>query len=165
MNFSYKYLFITILVSLLSGIFSYFYLPLHKITGIEKALEGILLLSSISLGFYGACLSVFASIFNTPVVKELMNDKEYRKEFLVVASASLISGFLTVSATIVYQVMMANETLGNSVLRITNSFWIAITLLFLSFNLLFVLVSFLIFFSNTEEAESPNVHNGEVNGG
>lgn len=162
MSFSYKYLFCALLISFLSSILVYIFIPLYAIKGVDKALEGVLLLSSISLGFYGACLSVFASIFNTKPVKELMSDKEYRKEFIIVSSFSLISGFFTVFSTITYQVMLENGSLMENTLRIVNSFWIGITVLFLAFNILFVLISFLIFFSNNDQSENTRVHKGEI---
>lgn len=162
MNFSYKYLLFALLLALILAIISYFFIPLYSVMGINKALEGVLLLSSISLGFYGACLSVFASIFNTKTVKELMQDNEYRKEFIVVSISSLSSGFFTVFSTIVYQVMLENQTVSELSLRIMNTLWLAITFLFLAFNILFVLISFLIFFSNTDMSEKTNVHPGEI---
>ncbi|MFF2752786.1 hypothetical protein ACFVR1_03375 [Psychrobacillus sp. NPDC058041] len=162
MRLSYTLIFISCSISIIVGCLVFFYLPLFKFDGFEKALEGVLLLSSISLGFYGACLSVLASIFNTKIVKEIMEDGNYRSEFIIVSILALISGFLTVLTTIVYQVLLENGTVVFVAMNIVNSIWIALFILFLSFSLLFVLISFLIFFKNTEVIDSTNVHSGQV---
>lgn len=161
MRFSYSYIYSVCFISIFAGVIVFFYLPLFDFKGFEKALEGVLLLSSISLGFYGACLSVLASIFNTKVVKEIMEDGNYRGEFIVVSTLSLTVGFLTVITTIVYQVLLENGSVVTVLMKIINSVWISLFILFSSFSVLFVLITFLIFFKNTEE-EPESVHPGDV---
>lgn len=150
------------IISLGAAISFYFFIPLFEVTGFMKALDGILLFSSISLGFYGACLSVLASIFNTPIVKDIMKDKEYRKEFIELACASLISGFLTVVTTIIYQVLLENEY---SFMRGINAVWFFFVLTFLLCQLIFFVVLFLIFFRNPEEEslQDEQVHKPNLN--
>lgn len=126
------------------------FFPLYSFKGFEKALEGVLLLSSIGLGFYGACLSVLASVFNTRAVKEIMADKDYRDEFIVLSLSTLSISFITVLTTIVYQVLLENESFSDTTLNIVNAFWLGITIVFLMLNVLFVLVSFMIFLSNKD---------------
>lgn len=162
MRFSYVFISCSSVFSILIATLASFYLPLFKFDGFEKALEGVLLLSSISLGFYGACLSVLASIFNTKIVKEIMGDGNYRREFIVVSSMALITGFLTVLTTIIYQVLLENGSVVFVAMNIINSFWIMLFVLFLCFSLLFVLISFFIFFNNSEAKESKEVHFGEI---
>jgi hypothetical protein len=162
MTLSYKYLWSALFISVIIGIVVYIWIPLYSFQGVKKALEGVLLLSSISLGFYGACLSVFASIFNTRVVRDLMRDNQYRREFILVSGISLSSGFFTVFTTITYQVLLENEGISEIIYKITNSIWLALTFMFLFYNVLFVLVSFLIFFSNNDEESSMQVHSGKV---
>ncbi|MER2170929.1 MAG: hypothetical protein ABS938_09855 [Psychrobacillus psychrodurans] len=162
MRFSYTFIIISFCLSIIAGVLVYFYLPLFKFGGFDKALEGVLLLSSISLGFYGACLSVLASIFNTKIVKEIMTDGNYRKEFIAVSSLALVTGFLTVLTTIVYRVLLENGSIVFVVMNVISSFWIAIFILFLCFSLLFVLISFFIFFKNSEVDESEEVHSGQL---
>ena len=87
-------------VSVILAIVVYFYCPFYKLEGFDKGLEGVLLFSSISLGFYGACLSVIASIFNTKIVKSIMNEKGEKKEFSLIVFSTLITGFVTVFTTI-----------------------------------------------------------------
>lgn len=157
MKFSTIYLASASILSILIGVFFYF-LHLHSIAGFMKALDGILLLSSICLGFYSACLSVFASMFNTKIVRELMEEKDYRNEFIVIASSSLVIGFLTVVSTIVFQVMIENNGVSENVLNVTNGIWGFFVTLFFSLQLIFVFISFLIFFSNSEENEEESVY-------
>ncbi|MEV2320425.1 hypothetical protein ABNC55_20860 [Paenibacillus larvae] len=153
------------IVSLIISVVFFVYIPLYKITGIMKALDGILLLSSISLGFYGACLGVLASIFNTNVVRDIMGDRDYRKEFINLACLSLITGFLTVITTIVFQVVLENKGIGDVYLRSTNAAWAFFTLTFFMYQLNFILVLFSIFFSNTDKKtdQQDNVHNPVLN--
>lgn len=161
MNDTRKFIVFASLFSLGLVFTVYYFLPSYNIKGFEKALDGVLLFSSITLGFYGACLSVLASIFNTKVVKEIMEDSTYRKDFVSISAANLISGFLTVIITIVYQVMLANKGVPELTLRITNSIWSGICVLYISLTILFVVVTFMIFLSN-KEAKSQKVHGGEV---
>ncbi|MBD8135765.1 hypothetical protein IFR10_09450 [Bacillus sp. CFBP 13597] len=164
MHITYKYLIVTIIVSIIAGVLIYHGVNLYEIKGFNKALDGVLLISSISLGFYGACLSVFASLFNTKVVKEIMDDKEYRKEFLIIASLSLAIGFLTVICTIVYQVMLENDGVANGILQITNASWIGLIIMFFSLQLIFVFVSFVIFFKNTDhDKQTDSVYTPNLN--
>src|SRR5699024_10400508 len=138
----------------------YIFFPFYNINGVEKALEGMLLLSSISLGFYGACLSVLASIFHTNVVKEIMHDEEDRKEFIIISCFTLLIGFFTVISTIVYQVMLSN---GQFNLNIINSLWFSIVFLFFCMKVLFILIIFLIFFNNNDEdANNTDVYSSKL---
>ena len=162
MRFSYWFILCALVISFSIAILSSIYFPLFKIMGFAKALDGVLLLSSISLGFYGACLSVLASIFNTKIVKEIMSDGSYRKEFIVISSLALTTGFLTVLSTIVYQVLLLNESATFVLMNITNFIWISLFILFLSFSLLFVLISFVIFFNNSDVKENDEVHSGTI---
>ncbi len=148
MTFAYKYLIGSTVISLGIGVLTYFYLPLYSYSGFDKALEGMLLLSSIGLGFYGACLSVLASVFNTKAVKEIMKDDEYRKEFIVLSLSTLLISFITVFTTIFYQVFLENKKINDIVLNVTNSIWVSSIFGFLLLNLLFILMAFMIFFSN-----------------
>ncbi|AOH54529.1 hypothetical protein ABE28_009210 [Peribacillus muralis] len=162
MRFSYLFVTIAIVLSLIISTIIYIYLPIFKFEGFEKALDGILLLSSISLGFYGACLSVLASIFNTKMVKEIMNDKNYRAEFIFVSVSALIIGFVLVITTIVYQVLFANGRVSFAIMNCVNSVWIFLLMIFLSFSFLFVLTAFFIFFKNKDKQEDEQVNSGEI---
>jgi len=162
MRFSYVFILITAIVSIAIGVLSYFYFPVFKFKGFDKALEGILLLSSICLGFYGACLSVLASIFNTKIVREVMNDNSYRSEFILVSISSLIIGFILVMSTIIYQVLLENGKVAFIIMNIMNALWLSLILIFLAFNVLFILTSFIIFFANKDEEEDSQVNPGEI---
>lgn len=159
MRITQLYFIVASILSLIIWGLSFMYVPLYKLVGFEKALEGVLLLSSISLGFYGACLSVLASIFNTKLVKEIMNDKEYRKDFILIACLSLGIGFLTVICTIVYQVIMENKQLTDTVFRVINATWLGLLTMFFSLILIFIFVSFSIFFKNKDsDSDSAPVY-------
>lgn len=150
-------------ISIIAGLGVYLYLPFFQFKGFEKALEGVLLLSSISLGFYGACLSVLASIFNTKIVREIMKDSNYKKEFIVISTVALMTGFTTVIFTIIYQVLLENGSLTFGFMNTLNSLWFGSFLFFISHSILFVLISFLIFFKNTEhEDEDIEVAPGTI---
>lgn len=82
-----------------------------------------------------------------------MEEKDYRKEFILIASSSLIIGFLAVISTIVFQVMIENEGISENVLNVTNGIWGFFVTFFFSLQFIFVFVSFLIFFSNSDEDE------------
>ncbi len=160
LTFSYKFLITSFIVSLSLGVLIYIFFPFYDIKGAEKALEGMLLLSSISLGFYGACLSVLASIFHTNVVKEIMRDGEERREFIIISCFTLLIGFFTVISTIVYQVMLANEQYN---LNIINSLWFSIVFLFFCMKVLFILIIFMILFNNKDEdGNSTDVYNPKL---
>ncbi|GAB3801971.1 hypothetical protein [Virgibacillus kimchii] len=148
MSFVYKSLIGVVSLCIIISIITFLWLPFYSFKGFEKALDGVLLLSSIGLGFYGACLSVLASIFNTKAVKEIMNDNEYRKEFIVLSLSTLIISFFTVLTTIVYQVLLENEGFSNFGMGLINAFWVGATSGFIMLNILFILVSFMIFFAN-----------------
>lgn len=162
LKFTTKYLIAAVFFSFVVGVWFYS-LELYGLTGFMKALDGILLLSSICLGFYSACLSVFASIFNTKAVRQIMQDKHYRKEFVLISSSSLIIGFLTVITTIIFQVMIENKDVSELVLKITNGLWGGLVFIFFSLQLIFVFVSFLIFFNNAEANEEDLVHTPRIN--
>ncbi|MBY0098772.1 hypothetical protein [Mesobacillus maritimus] len=162
MRFSYWFIIITFVLSITISVTGYFYLPIFKFTGFDKALEGILLLSSICLGFYGACLSVLASIFNTKIVREVMNDNNYRSEFIMVSASSLLTGFILVITTIVYQVLLENGKVAFIIMNLINSLWLFLLFVFLAFSLLFILTSFIIFFQNKDEKDKNLVNPGEI---
>ncbi|MBX4145954.1 hypothetical protein [Paenibacillus lautus] len=161
MNFSKIFMIFAILASIGISIIVYCFFPSYTVTGFEKALDGVLLFSSITLGFYGACLSVLASIFNTKIVKEIMHDQKYRREFVVISGCNLVTGFLTVITTIVYQVMLANKGLPETPLRLTNSLWSGFVFLYIFLTVLFVTITFMIFLSNSDD-QSTAVHDGRV---
>lgn len=161
MNFTGKFLTIAVLSSIIVSVIVYYIFPSYTVAGFDKALDGVLLFSSITLGFYGACLSVLASIFNTKVVKEIMKDHKYRKDFIAISGFNLVSGFLTVITTIVYQVLLANKEIPETPMRITNSVWSGFCLLYISLTILFVTVTFMIFLSNTDE-QPIEMHDGKV---
>jgi hypothetical protein len=161
---TFKYLVITLVFSLILAFVIFRWVPFYEIKGFNKALDGLLLISSISLGFYGACLSVFASLFNTKVVKEIMNDNSYRIDFLIISSVSLGIGILTVLGTIVYQVMLENGGVAENILRYTNSIWLAFVFMFFSFQLIFVVVSFSIFFKNSDKDVENDVYTPMLDG-
>jgi len=142
-------LFVFIGVSVIISCIVYFYCPFYKLTGFDKGLEGVLLFSSISLGFYGACLSVIASIFHTKIVQTIMKEKDEKKEFSIVVFSTLITGFITVFSTISYRVILASNVLLEQ-LDLVNAIWIFFVVLFVSMNVLFILISFLIFLNNNE---------------
>ncbi len=77
-----------------------------------------------------------------------MSDKEYRREFVILSLSTLTVSFITVFITIVYQVFMANESFGDISLGIINALWVGATSGFILLNILFILVSFMIFFTN-----------------
>jgi hypothetical protein len=137
-------------VSVILAIVVYFYCPFYKLEGFDKGLEGVLLFSSISLGFYGACLSVIASIFNTKIVKSIMSEKGEKKEFSLIVFSTLITGFVTVFTTIAYRVILASSIWIDK-LDLINSIWIFFVMLYVSMNMLFIILSFLIFLNNGEE--------------
>ncbi|MGN8647900.1 hypothetical protein ACTNEO_05095 [Gracilibacillus sp. HCP3S3_G5_1] len=164
MNFRISYIFIisALIVSIIIGMLTYFFTSFYNFKGFEKALEGVLLFSSISLGFYGACLSVIASIFNSKVVKEIMGEKEDKIEFVVLVVTTLITGFLTVVLTIIYQVLIENGSVKVEVLGVINGFWAGLGIMFVAMNIIFVLVSFMIFFNNDKESGSNKVYNPKM---
>lgn len=162
MRFSYWFIIVTAIISITLSVIVYLYFPIFKFKGFDKALDGILLLSSICLGFYGACLSVLASIFNTKIVREVMNDKNYRFEFIMVSILSLLTGFILVMITIIYQVLMENGEVAFSIMNITNAFWLFFLFIFLASSLLFIITSFIIFFENKDESEESQVNPGEI---
>lgn len=162
MRFSYLFIAIASILSLIISVVVFKYLPIFEFKGFEKALDGILLLSSICLGFYGACLSVLASIFNTNIVREVMNDRNYRSEFIFVSVFALITGFMLVITTIVYQVLLANKSVGFTIMNLTNSIWVFMLIIFLCFSVLFIIISFFIFFQNRSEEVDEQVDAGEI---
>lgn len=157
-----RYLVVTLLLSLIAAFIIFRWAPLYNIEGFDKALDGLLLISSISLGFYGACLSVFASLFNTKVVKEIMSDNNFRKDFLIISSTSLSVGILTVIVTIIYQVMLENKGVAEGILQYTNSVWVGLVLIFFSLQFIFVMVTFKIFFGNSDRSTEPDVYTPHI---
>lgn len=156
LSFTYIFLIVALIVAIIISVLAYYFFPFYEIKGSDKALDGVLLFSSISLGFYGACLSVLASIFNTKVIKEIMGDQEERREFLVVSGLTLLVGFLSVVLTIVYQVLIANDPTNILLLNLFNSIWFLIVILFMSMQILFVLIIFIILFNNKEDESIEN---------
>lgn len=153
MRVSYIFIVVSLIISAIAASMVFFFTSFYSFKGFDKALEGILLFSSISLGFYGACLSVIASIFNTKVVKEIMKDKGEKKEFVTLVSLTLITGFSTVTLTIVYQVFMENGKLPGWSYDLVSAVWTGSVIMFVSMNVIFILVSFLIFFNNKEKED------------
>lgn len=162
MKTSNKLLILFVSVSVILSVVTYLYLPFYELIGFDKGLEGVLLFSSISLGFYGACLSVLASIFNTKVVQSILEDKDEKKEFSYVIFGTLITGFLTVFLTIAYRVIIASNILTD-LLQYINAVWVFFTLCFISMDILFISISFLVFLNNSDKKKkAPFVPQGKV---
>lgn len=159
MRFSYKYIIISFGISIMIALLVYCYFPFYNVLGAEKALEGLLLLSSISLGFYGASLTILASIINTNVLREIIDDKEEKRELLIVLFITLVSGFLTVIVTIVYQVLLSHE---NNYISLINSVWFFTVSLFLSMKILFVLIIFMVLFNNRDDENKKRLKTDDV---
>ncbi|GIO26373.1 hypothetical protein J43TS3_09840 [Ornithinibacillus bavariensis] len=83
-RFSYVFIIVASIVSILLGALVFNFTSFYSFKGFDKALDGVLLFSStsISLGFYGACLSVIASIFNNKVIREIIQEKEEKRNLL-----------------------------------------------------------------------------------
>ncbi|GIO26372.1 hypothetical protein J43TS3_09830 [Ornithinibacillus bavariensis] len=62
-------------------------------------------------------------------------------------------GFITVVVTILYQVLLENGEVSNGFYNTISSIWSAATLMFIFMNFIFILVSLLIFFGNSEGNE------------
>jgi hypothetical protein len=158
MKVSYIFLGVSLLISIVVGILVYLYTDFYNFVGFNKALEGVLLFTSISLGFYGACISVIASIFNTKIVKSIMSDPNDKREFVILVSTTLVNGLLTIVITIIYQVFLENGSVEINILKVINAFWSSFVIMFIGMNILFILVSFLIFFNNKEQDEKEFVY-------
>lgn len=92
-----------------------------------------------------------------------MKDSNYKKEFVIISTMALMTGFTTVIITIIYQVLLENGGPSTGFMNILNSIWFVSFLLFISHSVLFVLISFLIFFKNTEdEDENTTVASGAI---
>lgn len=143
-------------VSVVIAILVYYFCPFYKLSGFDKGLEGILLFSSISLGFYGACLSVIASIFNTKIVQTILKEKGEKREFSLIVFSTLIIGFVTVFSTIAYRVILASN-IWDEHLSLINSLWSFSVMLYVNMNMLFIILSFLIFLNNSEQ-KKENVY-------
>ncbi|MGE7091193.1 hypothetical protein ACQKII_06955 [Lysinibacillus sp. NPDC048646] len=156
MRASYKILICSFIISFIVAILVFKYTALYEIMGFDKALEGILLFSSISVGFYGACVSVIASIFNTKVIKDIMSDKKDKREFIIVVCSALLSGFLTVFTSIIYRVLLVDPDTKLQYFKTISMIWSGFTLMFISMNFLFIFVSFLIYFNNKEEPSAAS---------
>lgn len=144
---------IALIISIIIANLVYFFTAFYTFIGFDKALEGVMLFSSISLGFYGACLSVIASIFNTKVIKEIMKDNEEKTEFIILVALTLVSGFLTVVITIIYEVFLKNGGMSPKFYDLLSATWSGSVIMFISMNFIFVLVSFLILFNNKGDKE------------
>lgn len=154
MRLSYLFLSTSLLISLIIGVIVYNYIDFYNIIGFDKALEGVLLFASISMGFYTASISIIASIFNTKVVKEIMKERDDKREFIIVVVSTLLVGFLTVFITILYQVFLSNGEIPIKYLKITNLVWSSLVMMYFFVNVIFILIAFLIFFNNTDYDET-----------
>ncbi|WP_340082232.1 hypothetical protein [Terribacillus sp. FSL K6-0262] len=157
MRLSYRLQLAAIVISVIISLIMFRYSTLYNFKGYDKALEGILLISSISLGFYGACIGVLASIFNTKAIQGLMSEKGEKLEFIIITSLSLFIGFITVSFTIFFQVLLDNGNVSETILRWTNSIWSGVVINFICNQIIFVTISFMIFFFNKEENPKKDV--------
>lgn len=139
---SYVLIGIATILALIVGFISFLFLEIYSINGFGEALEGVLLFSSITLGFYGACLSVLASVINKEIVQEIINNNIEKKQLVCVMALTLLSGFSTVVTTIIYQVILTNGQLTERILNIVNSFWLLSLTFYLLILFLFVALAF-----------------------
>ncbi len=80
-----------------------------SLNGFEQALSGYLNVSSITLGFFATSISIIASIMTTKLVKEILGDEEYTKQFLYLLIATIVTGISSIVFTIVFQVYIQGK--------------------------------------------------------
>lgn len=80
-----------------------------SINGFEQALAGYLNVSSITLGFFATSISIIATIMTTKLVKEILGDAEYTKQFLYILMATILTGVTSIIFTIIFQVSIQGK--------------------------------------------------------
>lgn len=117
-------------MSTLFSLFVGFYLFDHRVEEVTKALDGVLLFVSITVGFIGASLSVFATVSESKFATKLKNSPNSKKQFIGTLRFTLLVGVILVGLTIIYQLLISNEAL-KLILNIVNFLWLFLIPLFL----------------------------------
>ncbi|WP_341961249.1 hypothetical protein NM897_15390 [Planococcus maritimus] len=149
-----------VIIALLSGIvgiISRNYANMFKIEGFGLALEGYLLFASITLGFFGTCISILASFINTNIIQDILQTKTYKYDFILIAGVTVFTGFFSIVLTIIHQIMIVNTSLSIEFQRNINGLWSFLAVSYLLYLSLFIVVAFFIFLraGETDEVQAP----------
>ncbi|MGF0471169.1 hypothetical protein ACQQ6W_16175 [Lysinibacillus fusiformis] len=82
------------------------YINLFQVKGISHALSGFLIFASISLGFFGTCIAILATLINSPIIKEVLRDKNYKKDLLYMFILTVFYGLTALISTVIFQVYL-----------------------------------------------------------
>ncbi|GAB3042110.1 hypothetical protein [Virgibacillus ainsalahensis] len=140
---------ITIIVILSLG-FSFLigtYVFNHNLVDFTKTLDSVLLFVSISVGFIGTSLSIFATVSDKKFGMKLKTSKNSKRQFINTLSTALFTGLLIVLTTIVYQLMKSNLE-DCWLLTVINYVWLFLVPLFLGYGYIIVSVILTILFSD-----------------
>ena len=87
---------------------SIFYLSFNvfELYGVEnfiKVLDGYLLFSSITIGFFGTCISILATLLHSPLLKALFSKTNYKIQFAVITLLTMFFGIGGIILTVIFQ--------------------------------------------------------------
>lgn len=100
------------LLSVVLGTLGYCFLKLHEVTNFIKVLDGYLLFTTITFGFFGTCISILATLLNAPIMKQIFGKYQYKKQFGVLVLATMIYGLIAITITIVFQMTIGFDDHG-----------------------------------------------------
>lgn len=138
------------IIFLVSVLFSYLigtYVFNNKLVDFTKTLESVLLFVSISVGFIGTSLSIFATVSDQKLGVKLKKSTNSKKQFIRTLSNAIFTGLIIVLTTIIYQLMNSNSESCHW-LMIINYIWLFLIPLFIGYGYLIVSIILKFLFSD-----------------
>lgn len=124
---------------------------LYDLTGFDKALEGFLLFASITLGFFGTCISILPSLIKSDIVKDILNIKGYKFDFILITLFTIVTGFVGIVTTITFQILLENKAIPVLVQNLVTRLWVGLSVSYLTYLCLFVIMIMMILFKAGED--------------
>lgn len=132
---------------------------LFDINNFNKALEGFFLFASISLGFFGTCISILATLIGTKIVKDIIGVKNYKVDFVMIALSTIMAGFTAIIITILFQIFYGSEDVSLILEMVMSGLWSTFVFMYLVFLSLFIFVVMLIFLkAGEDDREDPKIN-------
>lgn len=137
-------------------------IELYNVENFIKVLDGYLLFSSITIGFFGTCISILATLLNSPLLKDLFSKTNYKVQFAFMTLFTMFFGIGGIILTVIFQ--MTLDYPKHAIFDIVSQNWIESLWLVFGCNYFFglslvVTISMLILLQSHRESTPAPVSN------
>lgn len=149
-----------LLFSIALFLFSFYKFELYSVENFIKVLDGYLLFSSITIGFFGTCISILATLLHSPLLKELFSKTNYKIQFALITLLTMFFGISGIILTVIFQ--MTIDFPEHSIFDYVSKNWIESLWLVFGINYFFglsfvVVISMLILLQSHREPTKQNI--------